>query len=166
MQRSRRRPKSRHHRAGFNDVLSGARGGARSTGCPDACGTGGGYTHHMQGWYDFHGHRPWCLQRSRRRAESAEEPNCRGRSGAGRGGHGHGSPCCRSLDIGRSSGCREIVDGFEIGAHCNRRQYRSDRSDCQVQGRYLLEVATPLRDLFEPRWGRRMADGDSVTIGG
>ena len=57
-------------------------------------------------------------------------------------------------------------EGFEIGAHCNRRQYRSDRSDCQVQGRYLLEVATPLRDLFEPRWGRRMADGDSVTIGG
>ncbi len=31
----------------------------------------------------------------------------------------------------------------EVGTHCDGRQHRSDRCDCQVQGWHLLEIAAP-----------------------
>jgi len=69
---------------------------------------------------------------------------------------------------GRRTGCRyagrrEVIDCFEIGTDRDGEQHRSDRSDRQVQGWYLFQVAAPLRDLFAPRRRRRMADGTVVT---
>ena len=58
---------------------------------------------------------------------------------------------------------RRQVACLEIGAHGGREQHRSDGSDREVQGWYLFQVAAPLRDVFEPRRRRRMADRSVVT---
>ena len=63
-----------------------------------------------------------------------------------------------------SDDCGKVDSGcYEVGTDCHGRQHRPDRCDRQVQGRNLLQVAAPQRDLLEPRRGRRMVDCRSVA---
>jgi hypothetical protein len=72
--------------------------------------------------------------------------------------HGHRKRCLQRPWRRLKGIAEQIRLGLDCGTRDNGRQHRCDRSDRQVQGWDLLEVAAPFGHVFEPRRSRRVAD--------